>query len=208
QGGCVLKASRILCVLALAGFAATVAMADGVDPTVVIRRVDPAPLAITSPNETFDLFATQQNNIFAFQNDTGVTLTGLTLDLFAGSAGLLYSCGNLAGADIFSTCSSSPGSNGATIISFLGVGGNFSGLNAASCSSDDEGGGDDLNSNDNNSDDKPTCVGGIFSLEFDGIPAGAQVRGTGTVSAPEPVTSVLLVSGLLGLAGLRKRRVS
>jgi len=205
----VLKASRILCVLALAGFAATATMADGVDPTVVIRRVDPAPLAITSPNETFALFATQQNNIFAFQNDTGVTLISLTLDLFAGNAGLLYSCGDFAGADIFSTCSSSSGANGATIISFFGAGGNFTGLDPATCSSDDQGGGDDLNApKDNNNDDKETCVGGIFSLEFDGIPNGAQVRGTGTVSAPEPVTSVLLASGLLGLAGLRKRRIS
>ena len=204
-----LKASRILCVLALAGFAATVAMADGVDPTVVIRRVDPAPLAITSPDETFDLFATKHHNIFAFQNDTGVTLTSLTLDLFAGSAGLLYSCGDFAGADIFSTCTSSSGADGATIISFFGAVGNFTGLDAATCSSEDKGRGDDLNApKDNNNDDKETCVGGIFSLEFDGIPNGAQVRGTGTVSAPEPVTSVLLVSGLLGLAGRLKRRNS
>jgi hypothetical protein len=204
-----LRVSRVLFVLALAGFAATSAMADGVDPTVVIRRVDPAPLAITSPTETFDLFATSKHNIFAFQNDTGITLTALTLDLFAGNAGLTYSCGNFAGADIFSTCSSSSGANGATIISFFGVGGGFSGLNAATCGSDDEGRGDDNNApKDNNKDDKNSCTGGIFSLEFDGIPKGAQVRGTGTFSTPEPMTSVLLISGLFGLAGLRKRRVS
>jgi hypothetical protein len=204
-----LSVSRILFVLALAGFAATAAMADGVDPTVVIRRVDPAPLAITSTTETFDLFATAHDNIFAFQNDTNVTLTSLTLDLFAGHSGLTYSCGNFAGADIFSSCTSSSGPSGATIISFSGIGAGFSGLNPASCGSDDEGGGDDKNAaKDNNNDDKKSCTGGVFSLEFDGIPKGAQVRGTGTVSAPEPMTSVLLLSGLFGLAGLRKRRVS
>jgi hypothetical protein len=204
-----LRLSRILYVLALAGFAGSVAMADGVDPTVVIRRVDPAPIAITSTTETFDLFATRQNNIFAFQNDTNVTLTSLTLDLFAGHSGLTYSCGNFAGADIFATCSSSSGPNGATIITFSGIGGGFSGLNAASCGSDDTGRGDDTNApKDNNNDDKNSCTGGIFSLEFDGIPNGAQVRGTGTVSAPEPMTSVLLLSGLFGLAGLRRRRIS
>jgi len=57
----VLKASRILCVPTLAGFAATVAMADGVDPTVVIRRVDPPPIAITSPDQTFNILATFAN---------------------------------------------------------------------------------------------------------------------------------------------------
>jgi hypothetical protein len=184
-------------------------MADGVDPTVIIRRVDPAPLPITSSNETFNIFATATKNIFAFQNDTGVTLTSLTLDLFAGSAGLLYSCGGFAGADIFADCSATSGSNGATIISFFGVGNGFSGLDAATCTDDDKGKGDDKHDKDKkNHDDKISCTGGIFSLEFDGIPQGAVVRGTGTVSAPEPMTAVMLVSGLLGLAGLRKRRIA
>jgi hypothetical protein len=204
-----LRLSRILVVLALAGFAASAVLADGVDPTVVIRRVDPAPLAITSSNETFDLSATKEHNLFAFQNDTGVTLVSLTLDLFAGNVGLTYSCGDFAGADIFSSCTASSGANGATIISFFGIGNGFSGLDAATCGTDDEGGGDDIHApTNNNQDEKPSCTGGIFSLEFDGIPNGAKVQGTGTVSAPEPMTSVLLVSGLIGLAGLRKRRIS
>lgn len=204
-----LKISGVLAVLLLAGFAASTALADGVDPTVVIRRVDPAPLPITSTNETFNLFATMNNNIFAFQNDTGVTLTGLTLDLFAGHAGLVYSCGGFAGADIFSNCTATPGSDGATIISFFGVGNGFTGLDAATCTNDDKGKGDDLHApKDNNNDDKTSCTGGIFSLEFDGIPRGAQVRGTGTVSTAEPMTAVLLVSGLFGLAGFLKRRAS
>lgn len=184
-------------------------MADGIDPTVIIRRVDPTPLPITSTDETFNIFATATHNIFAFQNDTGVTLTTLTLDLFAGNSGLVYSCGSFAGADIFADCSASAGANGATIISFFGVGNGFSGLDAASCTVVDKGKGDDDGDDSldkKNSDDKVTCTGGIFSLEFDGIPKGAVVRGTGTVGTPEPATAVMLVSGLFGLAGLRKRR--
>jgi len=204
-----LKVSRILVVLALAGFAGSVAMADGVDPTVIIRRVDPPPIAITSPNQTFNLSATAAHNVFAFQNDTGVTLTGLTLDLFAGTSNLLYSCGSFAGGDIFANCTSTLGSHNDTLLSFFGVGNGFTGISAATCTTDDKGEGDDLHASFNdNSDDKTTCTGGIYSLEFDGIPQGATVRGTGTVSTPEPMTAVMLLSGIVGLAGLRKRRNS
>jgi hypothetical protein len=182
-------------------------MADGVDPTVIIRKVDPPPISITSTSQTFSIFATLQNNIFAFQNDTGVTLTGLVLDLFPGNSGLIYSCGAFAGADIFASCTATAGNNGDTILSFFGVGNGFTGIEAATCTSDDKGIGDDLHAPfDNNEDEKSVCTGGVYSLEFDGIPQGSQVRGTGTVSAPEPMTATLLVGGLIGLAGLRKRR--
>jgi hypothetical protein len=202
-----LKVSRILAVLALAGFGATVAMADGVDPTVVIRRVDPPPVAITSPDQTFSVTATSTHNVFAFQNDTSVILTSLTLDLFAGSSGLVYSCGSFAGADIFANCSSSSGGHHDTIVSFFGVGGSFSGITPATCTFKADGDDDDQDKKKFNDDDF-SCTGGIYSLEFDGIPAGAVVRGDGTVAAPEPVTAVLLMTGLVGLAGLRKRRIS
>jgi hypothetical protein len=207
----------VFCVLALAGLAATAAKADGVDPTVVIRRVDPPPIAITSPNQTFNILATFTNvngietAAFAFQNDTGITLTGLSLDLFPGNLGFVFTCGNFAGLDIFANCASKSGSHGDSLLSFFGVGNGFSGLTAATCT---KGGDDDDDQGDNNSqgDDGPRCVGGVYSLIFQApsseVPGGAQVRGTGTVSAPEPMTSVLLVSGLLGLAGLRKRRSS
>ena len=211
--------SKILIVLALAAFAASTALADGLDPTVVVRKVDPPPIAITSPTETFDIFATAKNNVFAFQNDTGITLTSLTLDLFAGSWGLTYSCGSFAGGGVFADCSSTPGPGGETIVSFFGVGGVDTGIAPATCTTDDKGKGDDKwNSGDNdgdkndkdkdNHDDKTSCTGGIYSLEFGGIPKGAVVEGTGSFVTPEPATAVMLFSGLLGLAGLRKRRAS
>ena len=203
-----MKVSRIVLAFVLAGFAASVALADGADPLISVRKVDPAPIAITSPDQTFDIFVVAgagATALFAFQNDTGITLTSLTLNL---GAGLTYSCeSDFQSFDVFSSCTSS-GPSGSTIV-FSGVGGVFSGLTAATCISDDEGSGDDWNgSPDNNDDDKPSCTGGVFSIEFAGLTPGEVVSGTGTVSAPEPMTAVLLFSGLVGLAGFRKRRIA
>ena len=207
-----MKASRLIIAVALAAFAVVAAKADGIDPTVVVRRVDPTPIEILSPSQIFDITATSKKNIFAFQNDTGITLDALTLDLFGVNANLLFSCGSFAGADIFADCSSSAGSHGDTIISFSGVGGNFTGLTPATCGWVDKGkGDDDDNDKDHNRDDKFKCTGGVYSLEFGGIPKGDKVAGTGsfqTVQTPEPLTSVMLLGGLAGLAGLRRRRAS
>ena len=195
--------------LAIAAFAAVGAKADGVnpiDPTVIIRKVDPPPLAITSPNQIFNLYATASHNIFAFQNQTGMTLNALTLDLFGVNINLLFSCGSFAGADIFASCSSTQEPNGHYLVAFSGVGNGFTGITPAVCSKGD----DDDNQGDNDDQGEgPSCVDGVYSLEFDGIPAGAVVRGTGSfVAAPEPMTAVLLLGGLAGIAGLRKRRAS
>ena len=195
--------------LAMAAFAVVGAKADAVDPTVIIRRVDPPPVIITSPNQIFDLFANTQHNVFAFQNATGTTLTSLTLDLFGQNVALLFSCGSFAGGDIFANCTSTEGSQGDYILSFFGVGNGFTGIEAATCTIDDKGIGDGLHAPmDNNSDDKLVCTGGVYSLEFGGIPQGAIVRGTGTFTTPEPATAILMLGGLAGLTGLRKRRKS
>lgn len=203
-----MKVSRVLLGLAIAAFAAVSAKADAVDPTVIIRKVDPKPVVITSPDQTFDIFASAKHNIFAFQNATGMTLDSLTLDLFGKNISLLFSCGSFAGGDIFASCTSTEGPNGDYIISFSGVGNGFTGITPATCTIDDKGIGDGLHApKDNNSDDKLVCVDGVFSLEFGGIPKGAKVEGTGTfVTTPEPMTATMLLSGLVGLVGLRKRR--
>jgi hypothetical protein len=200
----------VLLGLAIAAFAAVGAKADGVDPidpTVIIRRVDPPPIIITSPNQTFNLIATATENVFAFQNQTGKTLNALTLDLFGVNINLLFSCGSFAGGDIFASCSSTQEGNGHYLVSFSGVGNGFTGITPAICSG---GNGDDDNQGDNDDQGEgQTCVDGVYSLEFDGIPAGAVVRGTGSfVATPEPMTAVLLLGGLAGIAGLRKRRNS
>jgi len=180
-------------------------MADGADPLISVRRVDPAPIAITSPTQTFLIFFIAGSSPvfdFAFQNDTGVTLTSLTLRL---AQGLTYNCDpTFLSADIFSTCGTSPGPLGSTTVAFSGTGGLFTGLDAASCTPNNSGDGDD----DNDWDDKPSCTGGIFSIEFSGLTPGEVVLGTGTVGVPEPMTAALLFSGLVGLAGFRKRRIA
>jgi len=197
----------VLLGLAIAAFAAVSAKADAVDPTVIIRKVDPKPVVITSPEQTFDIFASKKHNVFAFQNATGMTLDSLTLDLFGKNMSLLFSCGSFAGGDIFASCTSTEGANGDFIISFFGVGNGFTGITSAACTIDDKGIGDGLHApKDNNSDDKLVCVDGVYSLEFDGIPQGVKVLGTGTFQTPEPMTATMLVGGLVGLAGLRKRR--
>src|SRR5262249_22221568 len=154
-----------------------------IDPTVIIRKVDPPPLAITSPNQIFNLFATASQNVFAFQNQTGTTLNALTLDLFGVNINLSFSCGSFAGADIFAPCSSSEQANGHYLVSFFGVGNGFTGITPAVCSSGDN---DDSQGDNDNQGEGPSCVDGVYSLEFDGIPAGATVMGTGSfVATPE-----------------------
>jgi hypothetical protein len=133
-----LRVSRALLGLAIAACAAVGVRADAVDPTVIIRRVDPKPVVITSPNQIFDLFANTQQNIFAFQNATGMTLTSLTLDLFGQNVSLLFSCGSFAGGDIFANCTSTQGSQGDYLINFSGVGNGFTGIEAATCTIDDK----------------------------------------------------------------------
>ncbi len=205
-----MKVSRIVLAFVLAGFAASVALADGADPLISVRRVDPAPIAITSPNQTFVIFfiaGTSSVFDFAFQNDTGVTLTSLTLDL---AHGLTYNCASdFQTFDIFSSCGTSPGPLGSTFIKFSGTGGIFTGLEPASCTAGSNTEGWDNNGPDGDGDaDDNTCTGGIFSIEFSGLTQGEVVFGTGTVAAPEPMTAVLLLSGLVGLAGFRKRRIA
>ncbi len=207
QGGCALKFSRIILAFALAGFATSVAMADAVDPTVIIRRVDPAFTPIFSVDQILIVTATAQNPIFSFQNDTGFLLTSMTLQFSSNGGTLAFSCGENPGADIFQNCSETSGPNGTNIVTFNGVGGSFSGLESGVCTSDDE---NFPNGNafgwPNNHPKAPTCEGGIFSLEFGQIPANTTIMGTATFATPEPMTAVMLISGLAGLAGLRKRR--
>jgi hypothetical protein len=207
QGGCALRFSRVILALALAGFATSVAMADAVDPTVIIRRVDPAFTPIFSVDQILIVTATAQNPIFSFQNDTGFLLTSMTLKFSSNGGTLAFSCGENPGADIFQDCSETSGPNGTNIVTFSGVGEGFSGLESGVCTSDDE---HVPNGNAfgwyKNHPKTPNCEGGIFSLEFGQIPANTTIFGIGTVATPEPMTAVMLISGLAGLAGLRKRR--
>ena len=212
-----MNVSRILLAFVLAGFAASVAMADGADPLVSVRKVDPAPIAITSPNQTFFISLVVdpgQTGLFALQNDTGVTLTSLTLDL---AANLTFTCEpDFLTFDIFSSCNASPGLGplGSTVVAFSGTGGIFTGLTASSCTGSNPNPWDNNGPDGDGDFDDRTCTGGIFSIAFYNNsnttphPVTDRIFGFGTVGVPEPMTATLLVSGLVGLAGLRKRRIA
>lgn len=198
------KLSRFFVLLLLVGLAASVATADGIDPTVVIRQVDPPPVAITDAWGTIGVFATPQQNVFAFQNDTGFTLTSLSVTLFGISLPLDFSFGENPGAGIFADTQLIENDNNSFTLIFSGVDADHTGLLPAVCST----GGIEVLA----SSYCQQCVGGIYSLVFDfsDVPANllnqAVVVGAATVSAPEPGTLVLMSAGLVGLAAFRKRR--
>ena len=209
SGSVRLKFSRLFLLLALIGLTASVAMADGIDPTVVIRQVDPPPpTSVTDPFGSFGVFAmaaspaAPQANIQAFQNDTGLTLISISVTLF-GIPPLDFSPGDqvsnpeleLPNEFPFLHATKTVNSDGSTTLNFFGLDDTHLGLLASVCNPD----------SDMDADD---CTGPIYGIEFDGIPTGAFVVGVATVSAPEPATLLLLSTGFLGLAALRKRRLT
>jgi hypothetical protein len=196
-GGVLVKFSRLFLLVALIGLTATAAMADGIDPTVIIRRVDPPPIAITDPHESFPLMASPAHNVFAFQNDTNTLLYSLSLTLFGFPVALDFNFGENPGADIFSSFAKNVNSDGSTTLLFYGVDETHTGLLPANCFGVVP---------SNLSTSCQHCVGDVYTLEFDGIPQGAFVFGVGTVATPEPATALLLTTGLAGIAALKKRR--
>jgi len=198
-----LKFTKFFALLVLVGLTATAAMADGIDPTVVIRQVDPPPpTSVTNPFGTFGVFATQQAPIQAFQNNTGITLISLSLTLF-GIPALDFSPGDqvpdpeleLPNEFPFLFGTKTVNADGSTTLNFFGLDATHLGLLPSACNED----------SDMDADD---CTGPIYGIEFDGIPAGAFVVGAATVSAPEPASFLLLSAGLLGLAAFGKRRLA
>jgi hypothetical protein len=196
-----LKFSRLLFLLALVGLTATVAMADAIDPTVVIRQVDPPPpTSVTDPFGSFGVFATQKDPIQAFQNNTGITLLSISVTLF-GIPPLDFSPGDqipdpeleLPNEFPFLFATKTVNGDGSTTLAFFGTDETHLGLLSSVCNPD----------SDMDADD---CVGPIYGIEFDGIPTNAFVVGVATVSAPEPGTLLLLSAGCVGIAAWRKRR--
>ena len=196
-----MKFSRLLFLLALVGLTATVAMADPIDPTVVIRQVDPPPpTSVTDPFGSFGVFATQLSPIQAFQNNTGITLISISVTLF-GIPPLDFTPGEqipnpeleLPNEFPFLFANRIVNADGSVTLNFFGTDETHLGLLTSVC--------------DPNSDmDADDCTGPIYGIEFTGIPKGAFVVGVATVSAPEPATLLLLSAGFVGIAALRKRR--
>lgn len=207
-----MKLYKLCGLLAVIALTASVAAADGIDPTVIIRQVDPPPIAITDPNQTFSFTASAPIGgpvvtvlDAAFQNDTGVLLQQLTLILTGTDAlgnPLAFSFGDNPGDGIFSGFTSTVDGN-TTTLHFFGVDGNHTGLVSSVCGGID-----------NELEEGPSCIGPVYDIQFGILNAGDTlngdtINGTGVVSpiaTPEPTTLVLFSAGLAGIAALKKRR--
>jgi len=195
-GGVLVKFSKLFVLLALVVLAVSVAKADTIDPTVIIRQVDPVPVPITDPNGTIPLSFSATANVFAFQNDTGTLLYSLSLTLFGFPQGLDFNFGTNPGDGIFSSFAKNVNQDGSQSLLFFGIDDSHTGLlPSTGCNLESDGDADDF-------------CGPVYTIEIDGIPANDFVFGTATVSTPEPATLLLLSTGLVGLAAFRRRRSS
>ena len=194
--GVLVKFSKLFLSLALVFLAVSAAKADTIDPTVIIRQVDPVPVPITDPNGTIPLSFSANANVFGFQNDTGTLLYSLSLTLFGFPQGLDFNFGTNPGDGIFSSFSKTINQDGSQTLLFFGIDDTHTGLlPSTGCNLAGDGDADDF-------------CGPIYTIEIDGIPANDFVFGTATVSTPEPATLLLLSTGLVGLAAFRRRRSS
>jgi hypothetical protein len=199
-----LKISKLLFLVLAAGIFSAAAWSDPIDPTVKIRRDDPPPGVIpiqgTSPTFSFSQFGLSSGtDAFFLQNQTAGVIYQVTLLLngfdVSALSPLSFDCaGDQSTGGIFNSCAFSYDSS--TQVSTL----IFSGVTPPTTTgiTPGTGGGGDC-----------CCFssGEIVELDVTGIPVGDLVEygAKGSASVPEPVSSVLVLAGLAGLAGFRKR---
>jgi hypothetical protein len=229
--GLTVKLIRLLMVVAFFGISASLALADGVDPLAGIKSGGGSTgITLTNPNPTFDLiteqssFCTIAGDVCAvvpsgpdahmlpvFQNDTGVTLTSITL-FIQNTIGvpLTYHC-NTTETLIFANCNAVVVAGGTDVI-FSGGPGVPAFVFKSDGDPDDSFCAEAGPTGPNCPDD---FVGGEFAVDIEGIispdhtndlPAGIPIDGT-VVTSPEPGSALMLLFGAaaFGLAMLVRR---
>ena len=233
------KLIRFFVVVAFLGIAASLALADGVDPLVGTKSGGGStPITLTNPNPTFDLTVVQDPGILGatgpgpicsisgdtcavdpnthmlpvFQNDTGVTLTSITLFIQnqpVNAPQLTYQC-NTAETSIFANCSTASVAGGTDVTLSGGPG-----VPAFVFRSDDD---PDDSFCQNAGPTGPGCsddfVGGEFAVDIEGIisgdptndlPAGTNIQGA-VVTSPEPGSALMLLFGMVAFALIKVAR--
>jgi hypothetical protein len=220
------KIARLLLVVALLGFSASVILADGVDPLVGIGHGNGS-TPITTPITAFTLVTAQSSvctisgdvcgvippgmpdagMIPVFQNDLGQTITTLTIFLQNGSIPLNYQCGPLAFFSDCTTVTVGTGPTGGTDVIFSGG----TGIPALIFYADDD---SDDSSCQTLGPTGPNCaddwVPTEFTVDIEGIittdgttsndlPTGITIQGS-VITSPEPSSALMLLFGMLALA--------
>jgi len=193
------KLVRSALVVVLLGFSASVVLADGVDPLVGIKSGGGStPITITDPNPTVTATAGTTGCIIAgdtcvvdvFQNQTGSTLTNLTIFItttLVGGNPLNFTCNDAEteAFGIFGSCLATVVSGGTDLFFSGGTG-----VAPATfeCPAEFEG-----------------CffVGGEFAVDIEGtiteLPPNTSIT-TQVITSPEPGSALMLLFGVVAFA--------
>jgi hypothetical protein len=178
-----MKAFRFLFVMALLGFAVTIARADTVDPKITIGGGGScAGNSLTSTTQSFTGLSTGcqidfTNNIGS-DDEFGVTLFKIVVNVTSGFTGAL-SCGTFEGS-IFTVDLEASTANSCTFVTDTG----FASGNVLSLEFDND----------------PSGGGGFNNNSVDVTLAQT------VINTPEPASALLLLTGMGALAAFRKRR--
>jgi PEP-CTERM motif len=188
-----MKAYRLLLLVLIGGFAATIARADGVDPKITIGGGGSCDArSLESETQSFTNLSTGcqidfSNNIF--DGEFGVTLFKLVVNVTSGFTGTL-SCAALEGS-IFTVDSEATTANSCTYVTDTGFHNGDAPI-SLQFDNDPNGGGGFTGACTDNSTNSPTCVDVTIAQTV--------------INTPEPASAVLLLAGAGALAAFRKRR--
>lgn len=236
--GLTVKLIRSLMVVAFFGISASLALADGVDPLVGIKSGGGStPITVTNPNPTFSLIVVQDPGdasvcsiagdtcavvptgpgagmLPVFQNQTGSTLTMLTVFIANGTLPLTFSC-NPAETSIFSSCSPTVVAGGTDVTFSGGTGVAPATFGFKGDDDSDDSFCQEVGPSGSGCSDDFGFIGGEFAVDIEGVlsdstsdlPTGTTIQGATITSTPEPGSALLLLFGAaaFGLAKLVRR---